>query len=677
MCGIAGIVHRERDRPVSEALVRRMCTALRHRGPDDEGLYVHGRVGLGMRRLSIIDLSGGQQPIFNEDSSKVIVFNGEIYNYQDLRRGLVARGHAVRSHSDTETVLHLYEELGPDCVTPLRGMFAFAIWDAATESLLLARDRLGIKPLYVVTGPWGIAFASELKALVAAGLTERELDWEALDAYFQLGYVPAPASPFRDIRKLEPGHWLRWRSTGELTVRPYWDLPRDPAPAPRDVERRVVEWLDASVDAHLVSDVPVAAFLSGGLDSSAVVASMAGAARQSGHTPHAFTARYHGSGAEHADETALASRLAERYGVRLTVVDIRPEIQDIFEPIVHALDEPHADDSAIPTWALSEIVGKSYKVALTGIGGDELFAGYRRYLGLLAANHYDRLPRALRAAATVLGDWLPDTLGGELTMDRMKRFLRAGADGARATPDRYFGLLSRASDSLRQQLYASGLRDTIVGNGARERFRRLHHDAGAPEGLAAAQYLDYKTYLADDILALSDRLSMAHALEVRVPLVDHVLIEQVFPLPAGVKVDRWKLKALLKRALAARLPAEHFRAPKRGFVGPTAAWLRHELRGMVVDELSADRMRRLGCFDPKVVTRLVDEHFSRRHNREAILWALLSFSTWHRLFVENAAPAAARASSDQLLATTVAQDVGQGGRGEVGVGGDISQAAEA
>ena len=668
MCGIAGIVHRERDRPVSEALVRRMCTALRHRGPDDEGLYVHGRVGLGMRRLSIIDLSGGRQPIFNEDSSKVIVFNGEIYNYQDLRRGLVARGHAVRSHSDTETVLHLYEELGPDCLTPLRGMFAFAIWDAATESLLLARDRLGIKPLYVVTAPWGIAFASELKALVAAGLTQRELDWEGLDAYFQLGYVPAPASPFRDVRKLEPGHWLRWRSTGELTVRPYWDLPQDPAPAPPDVERRVVEWIDASVDAHLVSDVPVAAFLSGGLDSSAVVASMAAAARQSGQVPHAFTARYHGSGAERADETALAGRLAERYGVRLTVVDIKPEIQDIFEPIVHALDEPHADDSAIPTWALSEIVGQSYKVALTGIGGDELFAGYRRYVGMLAAAHYDRLPRALRAAATVLGDWLPDT-GGELTMDRMKRFLRAGAGAARATPDRYFSLLSRASDALRQELYAPALRDAIDGNGAREQFRRLHRDAGSPEGLAAAQYLDYKTYLADDILALSDRLSMAHALEIRVPLVDHVLIEHVFPLPAGVKIDGWKLKALLKRALAGRLPEAHFRAPKRGFVGPTAAWLRRELRTMVLDELSADRIERLGYFDPKAVTRLVDEHCSRRHNREGILWALLCFSTWHRLFVEN--------SSDQPLATMVAQEVGQGGRGKVGVGRDISQPAEA
>src|SRR5438876_4696244 len=297
MCGIAGIVYRDRERPVAESLVRGMCSALQHRGPDDEGLYVCGAVGLGMRRLSIIDLSGGHQPIFNEDGSKAIVFNGEIYNYRELRHGLIARGHTLRTAGDTETVLHLYEEQGPACVDRLRGMFAYAIWDAAAETLVLTRDRFGIKPLYIVTGDWGIAFASELKALHAAGLTSRELDWEALDAYVQLGYVPAPATPFRDVRKLEPGHWLLWRETGAVMVHPYWDLPRHETPAPPDIADRLVEWLDDSVAAHLVSDVPVAAFLSGGLDSSAVVASMAVAGEG---PPHACTARYVGSRAADA-----------------------------------------------------------------------------------------------------------------------------------------------------------------------------------------------------------------------------------------------------------------------------------------------------------------------------------------------------------------------------------------
>jgi asparagine synthase (glutamine-hydrolysing) len=630
MCGIVGIVHREAERPVEREAIRTMCTAIRHRGPDDEGVFLAGGAGLGTRRLSIIDLAGGRQPIFSEDGSKVIVFNGEIYNYRDLRRELISRGHRFATHGDTETILHLYEEIGPRCVERLRGMFALAIWDATTRSVFLARDRFGIKPLYYTLRPWGLAFASELKALVAAGLTRRELDWDALDGYFQLGYVLAPATPFRDVRKLEPGHWLLWRDTGQVTVHPYWDLPRHTTMAPPDIEQRVLQWLDDSVTAHLVSDVPVAAFLSGGLDSSAVVASMALA--PGGEPPHAFTARYFGTGAEAADETALARALAERYGARLTLVDVRPDVRNIFEPIVRALDEPHADDSAIPTWALSQTVGNSFKVALTGIGGDELFAGYRRHLGLLAAQGYARLPAPLRRAAATVAGWIPDALGNGLTIDRMKRFLRTGDGG---TADHYLDLQLRAGDGLRQQLYAPALRSVITGHAARERFRHLDGNGGARRGLAAALYLDYKTYLADDILALSDRLSMAHSLEIRVPLVDHELVEQVFPLPGDLKVGHWELKRLLKRALARRLPDAHFHVPKRGFVGPTAAWLRHELQPVLVDELSANRITRLGYLDPKVVARLLDEHFSRRQNREGILWELLCFSVWHRVYVEG------------------------------------------
>src|SRR3989454_6861549 len=310
MCGIVGIVHSDPARPVPPAMVRRMCEAIRHRGPDDEGVYVDRAVGLGMRRLSIIDLAGGRQPIFNEDRSKVIVFNGEIYNYRELRRELLRRGHTFTSRGDTETILHLYEEHGPRCVELLRGMFAFAIWDATAQTLLLARDRFGIKPLYVAEGPWGIAFASELKALHETLQTERVLDWEALDMYLQLGYIPAPRTPFRDIRKLEPGHTATWHRSRGFATRQYWDLPPPSERRPDDLEAQVLQWLDEAVRAHLVSDVPVAAFLSGGLDSSAVVASWALASE----APHAYTARYFGSGAAGADETGLARLLASRYG---------------------------------------------------------------------------------------------------------------------------------------------------------------------------------------------------------------------------------------------------------------------------------------------------------------------------------------------------------------------------
>ncbi len=638
MCGIAGVVYQDRERPVPEDLVRGMCTALRHRGPDDEGLYVRGAVGLGMRRLSIIDLSGGQQPILNEDGSKVIVFNGEIYNYRELRRGLVARGHTFRSSGDTETILHLYEEQGVDCVTSLRGMFALAIWDERAGSLFLARDRFGIKPLYVVSRPWGIAFASELKALNATGLTSRELDWEALDSYFQLGYLPAPRTPFLDVRKLEPGHTLLWRrDNGALPVtRRYWRFPvedrQSAASSPDAPEARVRDRLDESVTAHLESDVPVAAFLSGGLDSSAVVASMALA----GNVPHAFTARYSGSGAAAADETALARALADRHGAELTVVDIRPELQDIFEPIVRALDEPHADDSAIPTWLLSQAVGSQYKVALTGIGGDELFAGYRRHLGLLATAYYAKLPGPLRRVAGALSRWLPEPSDGALGVDRLKRFLQTGNG---SIPDRFLGLMSHLSDGERLSLYAPNLQSQISGRAASARFREVFNRHGQVSGLAAGLYMDYTTFLPDDILALSDRLSMAHSLEIRVPFVDHVLVEATFPIPQSVKIGPaplWQSKRLLRRALRPRLPAEHFRAPKRGFVGPTAAWMRNELRPLLTDELSPARQRRLGYFDARAVEMLLQDHLSGRQNQERILLALLCFSTWHRLFVEDA-----------------------------------------
>jgi len=629
MCGIVGIVHKDPARPVPPATIRRMCRAIAHRGPDDEGVYLQGAVGLGMRRLSIIDLAGGRQPIFNEDRSKVIVFNGEIYNYRELRRGLIARGHEFTTQGDTETILHLYEDQGPDCVRRLRGMFAFAIWDSTAQTLFLARDRFGIKPLYVAVAPWGIAFASELKAVHGADLTSRALDWEALDMYFQLGYIPAPATPFQDVRKLEPGHTGVWHRASGLSIRQYWDLPRERKPAPRDVEARIVDWLDESVRAHLVSDTPVAAFLSGGLDSSAVVASWALA----GDAPHAFTARYFGTGAASVDETDLARRLAARYGVQLTEVDIHPDVRDLLEPITYALDEPHADESALPTWLLSRAVGASYKVALTGIGGDELFAGYRRHIGLLVGEHYARLPRPVQQGVSALANLFREPRGGSLTVDRLKRFLRPGNESA---PDRFLGYVTRFPDPDRCGLYTAGLRDHLSYSAARSRFHLLHQGHGAPTGLTAALYLDYKTFLADDILALSDRMSMAHSLEIRVPFVDHELVEQVFPLPDHIKIGLWQKKRLLKRALTPRLPEQHLHAPKRGFGGPGAEWLRHELREVIEDELAPGRLQRLGYFNPAVVRGLLDDHFARRYNREGILWALLCFSVWHRIYVEAA-----------------------------------------
>jgi len=630
MCGIVGVVHRDPSRPVPPELISRMCDAIRHRGPDDEGIYTGENAGLGMRRLSIIDLSGGHQPIYNEDGSKLIVFNGEIYNYRDLRTRLLSSGHTLRTASDTESILHLYEDLGPRCVEPLRGMFAFAVWDKDRRSLLLARDRFGIKPLYYVVAPWGLAFSSELKALHAVGMTGGELDWEALDMYFQIGYIPAPASPFVQVRKLMPAHTLEWESDGTIRIRQYWDLPREQTAPPAQVAERVLDWFDQSVKAHMIADVPVAAFLSGGLDSSAVVASMA----QRGEKTHAFTARYTGSSAEAADESGLAALLARRYGAELEIVEVNPGLNGLLEPIVHALDEPQADESSVPSWLISKAVAAKYKVALVGTGGDELFAGYRRHLGLLAGELYHKVPGSLRRGLSRLAAMIPEPRDSSLGRDRIKRFLRTSSG---EPPSRYLGYLSRLPAELRPTLYSAATRSKANTEPASRHFAEIYAEGGSPHGLKAALYLDYKTYLPDDILMLSDRISMAHSLEVRVPFVDHELVEMIFPLPDSLKVGLGKPKPLLRKAMQSRLPQEHFNAPKRGFVGPTAAWIRGELRPVIEDELSASRLTRLGYFSPAAIQGLMGDHFEGRQNREGILWALLCFSTWHRLYLEGAA----------------------------------------
>jgi asparagine synthase (glutamine-hydrolysing) len=624
MCGIAGIVHRDPGHPVDPKRVERMLDAIRHRGPDDQGLHVDGHVGLGMRRLSIIDLEGGHQPIYDESRDRVIVFNGEIYHSNDLRRGLSGRGHRFGTDSDTETIVHLHEEHGTECVEHLRGMFAFALWDSSTEELLLARDRFGIKPLYIAQADWGLAFASELKALHAVGVAGTDLDWTALEGLFRVGYVAAPRTAFRAVQKLEPGHVLVWRSGCEPTIREYRDVPSAPARPRARPEEAVRQGIDESVRAHLIADVPVAAFLSGGLDSSAVVSSMALA----GENVHAYTVRYVGSGAPGSDETPLARALAERYGFRLTVVDVEPDIGQIFESIVGAMDEPHGDESAVPTWLICEQVARDYKVALIGTGGDELFAGYRRHLALASAGLWQRVPSGARAAASGLANRLPDPADDGLGATRLKRFLRASGDSPAA---RYFSLQDRMEGP---ELFTLDLRHHIAEEYTRGVFER-HGESAPRDGLVRpALYLDYKTYLPEDLLHLADRISMAHSLELRVPFVDHVLIEDLFPIPDRTRIGWGRPKRLLRRALRARLPQDHFGAPKRGFVGPTASWLRNELAEFVGDELSADRLQRLGYFDAATVDRLRREHMERRQNHEGVLWALLCFMTWHRMYVE-------------------------------------------
>jgi asparagine synthase (glutamine-hydrolysing) len=625
MCGIVGIVHTNPERPVEVQRIRAMCDSMRHRGPDDEGIALGRGAAIAARRLSIIDVEFGHQPIWNEDSTVAIAFNGEVYNHRDVRREAMERGHRFQTACDTEAVLHLAEDYGPQTPAKLRGMFSFAVWNDKRRELLLARDRFGIKPLYYVTGPWGLAFASELKTLVAAGITDRALDWSALDMYFELGYIVAPATPFLDVRKLPPAHTLVWRD-GEVYVERYWSLPRA-SDAPEPSTDEVLEWMDDSVRAHMVSDLPVAAFLSGGLDSSAVLASAAA----DGAPPHAFTCRYSGSGSAATDETALAAAMAERGGARLTVVDIHADIAGTFDRIIRALDEPLADDSAIPSWFLAERVAAEYKVALTGIGGDELFVGYRRHQAIMALDAWQMVPRPIRGAISGLASLLPEPTGWP-AIGRAKRFLDIGERGHAS---RYLGAVRRLGRDERSWLYGE---DPTRGDftSALRSLGVIATESSPRDSLTAALVQDYRAFLADDVLALADRVSMAHGLELRVPFVDHEMVERIFPLPAHVKATVWQRKRLLSKALKSRLPAEHFRAPKRGFTGPTGAWMRSELRPMLLDLASGDRIRRLGVLNATAVRGLVSDHLNSRRDRETSLWAVLCFLAWHEQYCGSA-----------------------------------------
>lgn len=618
MCGIAGKVWADGNRPGDATSVRTMCGAIRHRGPDDEGVWTAGAATIGMRRLSIIDLAGGHQPIFNETGHIGVVMNGEIYNYRELRAQLIARGHRLKTNSDTEVLVHLYEDHGERLVEFLRGMFAFAIWDAERELLLLGRDRFGIKPLYVAANNERIAFASELKALVAAGESTREIDAEAVDLFLQLGYIPAPRTPFSDVAKLPPAHTLRWERGQQPTLCCYWRVPSETVEQAGDVLHSVREALDDSVAAHLVSDVPIAAFLSGGIDSSAIVSSMA----VLGYKSMAFTARYRGSGAEQADEVSLAAALCRKWNIPLTVVDVAPDLRDILAPMCRALDEPLADESAVPSWLLSQAVAASYKVVLAGTGGDELFGGYRRHRGLQLSNAWVRVPAALRAGASALAELLPEPSTGVLSVGRVKRFLRAGNT---STPQRYAQFVSRLSERDFAALRPAG-------DGARHEklFAALVTVAEGESSLRTALRIDYNMYLPDDILAVSDRIASAHSLEVRVPFVDHVLVERLLPLADRYKIRGRTQKWVLREAVRERLTPQHFSAPKRGFVGPTALWLRNELQETIRDEFSSASFAGMGQFDVSTAIRLAEEHASGSANHEGVLWALLTFSVWHR-----------------------------------------------
>jgi asparagine synthase (glutamine-hydrolysing) len=630
MCGIVGAVHAEMGH-IDQPLVRRMCALIRRRGPDDDGFFFDGQVGLGMRRLAIIDVNSGRQPVFNEDRTVAVVFNGEIYNYQELREALLKRGHLLTTHSDTECIAHLYEDFGEDYVTHLRGMFAIAIWDVRQKKLLLARDRFGIKPLYYWQDGRDLYFGSELKCLLSVGRYERQMDSQSVSEFFTYKYVPGPRTIYRGIAELSPGHAAVWRN-GEFTVRRYWQLKFSPDHSKSvDYYREgLLHHLEEAVQLHLVSEVPLGSFLSGGIDSSAIVALMAKICPGNVKT---FTVGF-GDGQPGADERPYARTIAQLFKTdhsECVYDDPQTQVESILPYMIQAFDEPFADSSMIPNYLVCQAARQWVTVALSGIGGDELFAGYERYRGALAADSYQRLPELLRNGINAAVTSLPQWEFGGLWIDRLKRFV----DGAALPlPERYQQYLSAFTEPDKSRLFNQDFLSQLQkdGRGAVEVAMQKVEQSRDP--LEWLLHTDMETYLPDDELRKADRLSMWHSLEVRVPFLDHKLVEFVATIPSQLKLKGWEKKHILIKSMEGILPDSILRRRKQGFSIPLGAWLRGPLRELVRTNLSGHALRDLGLFNVQSIERMLDDHDRGVRNYETQLWALMVFVIWHRAYMQ-------------------------------------------
>lgn len=624
MCGIAGFVVRDHDAPVEgrAALLGRMCDVIRHRGPDDQGTMVAGRAALGMRRLSIIDVAGGHQPIFNETGRISIVFNGEIYNFQELTDDLKRRGHTFQTNSDTEAIVHAYEEFGLDCVQRLRGMFGLAIWDADKQSLFLARDRIGKKPLYyTLTRGGDLVFGSEMKSLLEHPGVERDVDPRALDAYLSFGYVPDPWSIFRGIHKLAPGHLLTF-GNGDVSVKEYWDFPfaaveEKPESAYLD-DLKVL--LDEAVRIRLISEVPLGAFLSGGVDSSTIVGLMA---RHSTRPVKTFSI---GFAEDSYNELKYARLAAKHFATDHHEFIVTPEICDVVDELAWHFDEPFADSSAIPTYMVSKLARDHVTVVLSGDGGDELFAGYTRYQVDQRRARMGRLPRPIREGVLrPLSAHLPHGAWG-------RNYLR----NVSLDPlDRYIDNISQFTELNKQSLYTREFRTTLRSAGGISGTDLFHQTAARIQtgsSLDPLLYLDSKTYLPGDILTKVDRMSMAVSLEARAPLLDHKLVEFVTRIPPSLKLHGGAAKHLLKQAVRGLVPDEILDRPKQGFGVPVQEWINRQLKDRIRETLTERRTVERGIVRPEYVKLLLDEHGRGRRDHSAPLWSLLMLELWYRTF---------------------------------------------
>lgn len=623
MCGICGILEYDRRTNLPAELVHGMNETIVHRGPDDGGVFVGPGIGLGHRRLSIIDISGGHQPMSNEDETIWVLLNGEIYNYSDLRSELLRRGHKFATKSDTEAIVHLYEECGYDCFSKLRGMFSIAIWDSRVRKLILARDRVGKKPLYYAADRNKILFGSELKALLAPGLISREIDEHALSDYFSYGYVPAPKSVFRSIRKVLPGHYLVASREGLQEVG-YWDLSFASVQ-----DKNESQWCDElrhslceATRVRLMSDVPLGAFLSGGIDSSSVVAMMSHLMKKP------VTTCSIGFDEKKYDETEYARQIASLFSTHHHEETVQPDAVAIVDKLAWHFDEPFADSSAIPTYYVSKIARRHVTVALGGDGGDESFAGYRRYkLDYYENTLRNKVPAAMRRS--VFGPlgrfyppiaWAPRVFRAKATFQSLSRSPLEG----------YFNSISLFRAPDKDALFTRDFALRLQGYDSIDVVRRYYDRADTTDLLSRIQYVDIKTYLTDDILTKVDRASMAVSLEVRAPLLDHSILELAATIPSSLKLRSGNGKHILKKALEPILPKNILYRPKQGFAVPLDLWFRRELKESAHDIiLQPDD----GILDRRFLQRIWDQHQKRHYDRSALLWSVLMFRKWQRTFI--------------------------------------------
>jgi asparagine synthase (glutamine-hydrolysing) len=621
MCGICGIFEPGRDTVIETATVKKMADSIRHRGPDDDGYYCAPGVGLGHRRLSIIDLEGGHQPLSNEDGSIWIVFNGEVYNFEELNRRYLSSGHTFQTRSDTETIVHLYEELGEACFAELRGMFALALWDNRKKRLLLARDPLGKKPLFYSWDGRRLLFGSEIKALLAVPGLSREIDLTAVSDYFTFQYVPAPKTIYRSVRKLRAGHYMTVDSSGVREVA-YWDIRFDQTREYSETEwcERLLEEFRTAVKLRLVSDVPLGAFLSGGVDSSSVVAVM------NSFQPPVTTCSI-GFTEESYDEAGEAREFAGSLGAKHFEQIVQPHALDLISKLAWHYDEPFADSSAVPTYYVSEVARRHVTVALSGDGGDENFAGYRRY-------KFDQWENRLRSYVpepvrrTVFGPlgsvypklgWLPRVFRAKSTFQSL----------ARNPIEGYFHGISCCPPAMKNRLFSPDLNRQLAGYDSLDVLRYHYDRANTDDPLSRIQYVDIKTYLVDDILVKVDRASMAHSLEVRCPLLDHKLMELIAQIPSSLKLHNGQGKYIFKKSLRKILPPEVLNRRKRGFAMPVAEWFRGELKGFAYEALFGCQQ---GLLNSTFLMNCWKQHQRGQRDWSALLWTTLMFRTWQEVY---------------------------------------------